>query len=240
MKICCIIPARYNSSRLPGKPLIKINNKELLLLTYNVANKVINEKDIYIFTDTKKISKRFKNIENIFVSKKPFLNGTERASHGIKYFKKNYSAAIILSCDNPFLNKNAIIEVIKSFKEIENDKRYCAGTIHCKNFEIKNDRNIAKIVVDNKNDVMYISRNQIPSKPVDNSFFYTHHGLFCIKIKFLKKYINLKNTPLQILEDNEWLKFLEHGYKIKSRLIKKFEREINTKQDLSYYRLKYK
>ena len=240
MKICCIIPARYNSSRLPGKPLLKINDKELLLLTYNVANKVINEKDIYIFTDTKKVLERFKNIKNIFVSQKKFLNGTERVSDGIKYLNKNYSAAVVLSCDNPFLNKNAITAATNSFKEIANDNRYCAGTVHCKNFEIKNDKNIAKLVVDSNNDVLFISRNQIPSKAINNDFFYTHHGLLCIKIKFLKKYIHLKNTPLQLSEDNEWLKFLEHGYKIKSRLIKKFAQEVNVKKDLSYYRNKYK
>ena len=67
MKICCIIPARYNSSRLPGKPLLKINNKELLLLTYNVAKKVIKKEDIYIFTESKLILHRFKSIKNIFL-----------------------------------------------------------------------------------------------------------------------------------------------------------------------------
>jgi len=239
MKICCIIPARYNSTRLPGKPLLKINNKELLWLTYNIARKVIKEDDIYIFTDSEKILSRFKNIKNIFVSKKLFFNGTERASHGVKYLKKNYDASVILSCDNPFLDKKAIIETIKSYKEIKNDGRYCAGTVHCKNNGVENNRNVAKLVADVNNDILYISRNFIPYKKINNKFFYTHHGLVCIKMKFLKKYIFLKNTPLQIAEDNEWLKFLELGYKIRTRLVKKIAQEVNVKKDLDYYRKKY-
>jgi 3-deoxy-manno-octulosonate cytidylyltransferase (CMP-KDO synthetase) len=240
MKICCIIPARYNSKRLPGKPLLKINNKELLSLTYKVVNKVIKVDDIYIFTDSKKILSRFENIKNIFMFKNKFLNGTERASYGVKYLKKKYSAAIILSCDNPFLNKKVIIDTIKSYNEIKNDNKYCASTVHCKNIGIESNKNIAKVVLDKNNDILYISRSQIPYKRINNKFFYTHHGPVCVKIKFLKKYIYLKNTPLQKIEDNEWLKFIESGYKIRSRLVKKIAQEINIKEDLSYYRSKYK
>ena len=240
MKICCIIPARYNSSRLPGKPLLKINNKELLLLTYNVAKKVIKKEDIYIFTESKLILHRFKSIKNIFLSSKFFLNGTERASYGAKHLKKKYDAAVVLSCDNPFLDKNIIVETIKSYKEIKNDDRYCGGTVHCKNVEVENNRNVAKLVTDQNNDILYMSRKQIPSNKIDNKFFLTHHGPVCVKIKSLQKYKYLKNTPLQIAEDNEWLKFIEHGYKIRSRRVKKIAQEINIKKDLNFYKKKLK
>jgi 3-deoxy-manno-octulosonate cytidylyltransferase (CMP-KDO synthetase) len=144
-----------------------------------------------------------------------------------------------LSCDNPFLDRKVIIETIKSYKEIKDDKRYFAGTVHCKNNDGGNNKNVAKLVADANNDILYISRNFIPHKKINNKFFYTHHGPVCIKIKFLKKYIFLKNTPLQIAEDNEWLKFLELGYKIRTRLVKKIAQEVNVKKDLDYYRKKY-
>ena len=85
-----------------------------------------------------------------------------------------------------------------------------------------------------------MSRSQIPSKKLQNNFFLTHHGLVCVKMNYLKKYKYLKNTPLQISEDNEWLKYIEHGYKMRSRLVKKIAQEINTKKDLIYYRNKYR
>jgi len=137
-----------------------------------------------------------------------------------------------------FLSKLSL-GTIKSYKEIKNDGRYCAGTVHCKNNGVENNRNVAKLVADVNNDILYISRNFIPYKKINNKFFYTHHGLVCIKMKFLKKYIFLKNTPLQIAEDNEWLKFLELGYKIRTRLVKKIAQEVNVKKDLDYYRKKY-
>tara|TARA_B100001094_G_C18140377_1_gene777496 strand:- start:131 stop:394 length:264 start_codon:yes stop_codon:yes gene_type:complete len=83
---------------------------------------------------------------------------------------------------------------------------------------------------------MYISRSNIPFYPIDNRFYFTHHGPVCIKIDHLRRYTKLKMTNLQKLEDNEWLNFIERGYKIKSLLVNKIYPEINTKSDLNYYR----
>lgn len=239
MSICCIIPARFNSSRLPGKPLLKINDKELLLLTYNNIKKVFKNSDIYIFTDSKKVTERFKNL-NIFFFNKFFLNGTDRASYGLKYIKKKYDAAFILSCDNPYLEKKAILDTLKTYNSIKKNDQFCAGTVHCKRVIKKNNKNIAKVVLSKDNDIMYISRKQIPSKKINNKYLYTHHGPVCVKMKYLKKYIHLKNTKNQILEDNEWLKFIDHGYKIKSRLTKNISLEVNVKEDLNFYKKKFR
>ena len=83
MPICCIIPARYNSKRLPGKPLLKIQKKEILLLTYEKAKKIFLEKNIYVFTDSTKVKKKLNTkIKNLIVFNKSFINGTSRASYG--------------------------------------------------------------------------------------------------------------------------------------------------------------
>ena len=99
---------------------------------------------------------------------------------------------------------------------------------------------MAKVVLNKNNDIMYISRSPIPYKFVNNKFFYTHHGIVLIKTIFLKKYLKLKNSPFQIAEDNEWLKFIECGYKIKSSIVNDISLEINTPEDLRFYRSKYK
>ncbi len=243
MKVCAIIPARYHSKRLPGKPLHKINKMEILLLTYNKVKKNINEKDIYIFTDSKIVIDRLKDkIKNILFIKGNFKNGTERASYGVKKIKEKYSAALLVSCDNPFIGKEAITKTLKAYKIIENNKDYCGSTVHLKNKDISimRNKNIAKAIISKNNDIMYLSRSQVPSKVLNNNFFYTHHGPVCLKINHLKRYLQMKSTPLQIAEDNEWLKYIESGYKIKSNLINKMATEINTIQDLKFYREKYK
>ena len=112
--------------------------------------------------------------------------------------------------------------------------------MHCKRVIKKNDRNIAKVVLNEKKDIMYLSRNQIPSQKINNKYLYTHHGPVCVKIKYLKKYFKLKNTYNQITEDNEWLKFIDHGYKIKSMLTKNISQEVNVKKDLNFYKKNFK
>ena len=93
MSICCIIPARYNSKRLPGKPLLKIKKKEILLLTYERAKKIFSDKDIYVFTDSTKVKKKLNTkIKNLIIFNKSFINGTSRASYGLRYIKKNTQA----------------------------------------------------------------------------------------------------------------------------------------------------
>ena len=67
---------------------------------------------------------------------------------------------------------------------------------------------------------------------------YSHHGPVCLKKEHLKNYKNLKNTNAQISEDNEWLKIIENGYKIKSILAKNITREINNKNDFKFYNKK--
>ena len=238
MSVCCIIPARYNSKRLPGKPLLKVKNQEILLLTYNQILKKFRKDDIYVFTDSKKVVNQLKtNIKNIIFFKKSFVNGTERASYGTRFLKKNYKAALLVSCDNPYIGNSAIKETLRNYKKIQNDKDYCGSTVHCKNTGDINNKNIEKIILDNRNDVIYISRSKIPYNN-KKSYFFSHHGPVCLKMKNLKDYIRMKNTNLQILEDNEWLKYIENGYKVRSSLIRKFQPEINTKLDLIRYRKK--
>jgi 3-deoxy-manno-octulosonate cytidylyltransferase (CMP-KDO synthetase) len=103
METCVIIPARYNSKRLFGKPLINIGGEPLLLKTYNKVLMFFNKKDVYITTDSEKVKKRFKKItKNIILTKNYCLNGTERCSFAINKIKKKYKYFIITSCDMPF------------------------------------------------------------------------------------------------------------------------------------------
>jgi 3-deoxy-manno-octulosonate cytidylyltransferase (CMP-KDO synthetase) len=239
MKLCVIIPARYKSKRLPGKPLLKIKKKELLLLTYEKIRKIFKEKDIYIFSESKLIKNHFKEkIKNIFISKGSFRNGTERAAYGVKKIKATYKAALIVSCDNPYISKESIKRCISAYKSIKNDNSYCGSTIHVKNYDkvIFNSKNIAKVALNKKSDIIYLTRSPIPKYLIKKRFFYTHHGPVCLKISLLKKYLLMKNTPFQLAEDNEWLKFIENGYKIKSFLVKKILPEVNTSKDLQFYR----
>ena len=111
-------------------------------------------------------------------------------------------------------------------------------TVHVKitDKKVLNNNNVAKIVTSKSNRVLYLSRNRIPSldKFVNGKFF-SHHGIVMLKKEVLKKYKYLKNTNLQIMEDNEWLKLIENDYLIKSYQTKEMHPEINTKKDLNNF-----
>lgn len=237
LKICAIIPARYNSKRLPGKPLLKIKNQEILYLTYLKVRKVFKPEDIYIFTESKKLKNLMKKkINNIFIVKGKFRNGTERSSAGLKYIKKKYNGNIIISCDNPYISLDSVNSTIDIFKKFYNDKNVACTTVHTKSSSMKKFKNkaVAKVVLNKFNDILYLSRSPIPS--LTKKYFYTHHGPVCFKNNILKKYNKLKFSNLQKDEDNEWLNLIFNGYKIKSKPVKNIPGEINTKEDLRTYR----
>ena len=236
-KICAVIPSRYNSKRLPGKPLLKIKDKEILYLTYLRVRKIFNEEDIYVFTESKFLKQRMQNkIKNIFVVKGNFKNGTERSSEGIKLIKKKYDGTLIVSCDNPHVSLISIKSTIKLFEKYYNDKNIACTTVHTKSSSVKKFKNksVAKVVLNKLNDIIYLSRSPIPS--LTKKYFFTHHGPVCIKNSILKNYLKLGYSNLQKSEDNEWLSLIYNGFKVKSKLIKNISREINTKEDLNFYR----
>tara|TARA_B100000989_G_scaffold296994_1_gene281532 strand:+ start:203 stop:949 length:747 start_codon:yes stop_codon:yes gene_type:complete len=236
-KIAVLIPARYNSKRIPKKPILKIGKDTLINKTFKNLLNCFNKKDIFVITDHKNIVKSLKPLtKNIIFSKKKFLNGTERCSYAIKYIRKNYDYFLIVSCDNPFLNKKLFSFIKKKIKYI--DSKTEALTIHTNISEKKaENENIAKILINKFNDVVYISRSKLPFvfKKNNKVKFFSHHGLVVFKKKLLINYKNLYLGQEQFAEDNEWLKLIFNNIKFKSYFYKNIEPEINTKKDLKKY-----
>lgn len=244
LKNCIIIPARYNSKRLFGKPLYKLKNgQSLIKMTLDKIKKKVKLEDIYVCTDNVLVKQEIESylINKPIVVKKKCLNGTERASYALSKIKRKYDYATIVSCDMPFMDPNVLLFIEKKSK-LKNNKYADGYTIHCnvKNEKIYKDKNVAKIVLTNSNRILYLSRGSIPNtKNFKSTKIFSHHGIVMLKWDVLKKYKNLSNSKLQISEDNEWLKLIENDFTIKSFLYKKLKPEINTKSDLNkIYKLK--
>ena len=239
MSICVIIPARVKSKRIPNKPLVKISKKDFLLLrTFKKIVKKIAQEDIYIATDSKKVLISMKRYsKNIILISRNCLNGTERCSYALEKIKKKYKYYLIVSCDMPFLNNKIFAFFIKKIKALKN---FDGITIHANitDPKILNNKSVAKITLKKNNIVENISRLKIKN----NKKNFSHHGLVLLKRKVLLNYKRIKNTALQLKEDNEWLKLIENKYKIFSFLNNSIKPEINTKNDLKKYfpiRFKY-
>ena len=214
---CIIIPARYKSSRFPGKPLIKILEKSMIIRVAELACKTIEKKDVYIATDDDKIKKEI--INNGFQCIKTFkeaLTGTDRVAIASK--KLNYKFFINIQGDEPLIDPKDIqkcIDLKKRFPEY-----IINGYCHIGKDEKVDSKNIPKLVTDHNNNLLYISRGLIPSQKENNlinpNFYKKQVCIYGFTKKELEKFHGFgKKTKLEELEDIEILRFLELGLKVK-------------------------
>ena len=214
---CIIIPARYKSSRFPGKPLIKILEKSMIIRVAELACKTIEKKDVYIATDDDKIKKEI--INNGFQCIKTFkeaLTGTDRVAIASK--KLNYKFFINIQGDEPLIDPKDIqkcIDLKKRFPEY-----IINGYCHIGKDEKVDSKNIPKLVTDHNNNLLYISRAIIPShkesKLINHNYYKKQVCIYGFTKKELEKFHGFgKKTNLEELEDIEILRFLELGLKVK-------------------------
>ncbi len=239
MSICIIIPARVRSRRIPNKPLINITNKDFLLLrTFKKITKKFPKEDVFIATDSNKvISSMKKYTQNYLLINKNCLNGTERCSYALEKIKKKYKFCIIVSCDMPFLDDKIFSFFKKKVKVLKN---FDGITVHANitNPKLLFNKTVAKITLKKNKMIESISRSMIKKNNKKN---FTHHGIVLLRRKVLLDYKKMKNTPLQLKEDNEWLKLIENRYKIFSFLNRLLKPEINTESDLKkFFPIKFK
>ena len=243
MKICFIIPARYHSTRLPGKPLLKINDKTIISLVFEQAKKSKYSQDIYVTTDDDRIIEEIGK-DNCIKITEDCLNGTERICYALKKINKQYDIIVNIQGDEPFIDPQNIDYVIDRYLQYQNEDNLVCSTIH--NIMNKDDiinRNIGKLVLDKYNNIMYCSRSMIPGNKdgiPQNIDYFEHIGVFVFKASYLDEYITHPNTHCMLAEDIEWLKIIEMGYKIKSFQIPGIhEIGINTQEDYRYLKKKY-
>lgn len=245
----CFIPARYASSRLPGKPLLEINHKTIIQRVHEQVQKCKNVDKIIVLTD----DKRIKNTVNDFGGECHItgdcLNGTSRIVNFM--CDKNVDCDLVINVqgDEPFINPANIDACIENFvKKSDSNPDMKCSTLHfkhCEEEEVRK-RSNGKLVLDKNNNIMYGSRNIIPGmKKVDydgKTIYHGHIGIFVYDKEYLLKDYLKSNTPYQLAEDIEWLKILEDGYKINSVLVDKdsHERGVDTQEDYDYLEEKYK
>jgi len=226
-----IIPARYDSKRLPGKPLLDIKGTPMIVRTFNQCIKVVPRSKILVATDDSRIKKicELKNINTIMTSKK-CLTGTDRIAEVAKKFKKDFY--INVQGDEPICNPKDIKNIIEYAKKHPN--------VIINGFtEIKEERqfyspNTPKVVFDNDYNLIYMSRSAIPSnKKKEFIKAWRQVCIYSFSYKSLKDYTSVKKkTTIESIEDLESIRFLELGYKIKMLKMSDKSVAVDTKEDL--------
>mgnify|MGYP001277924062 CR=1 FL=1 len=214
---CIIIPARFKSSRFPGKPLIRILGKSMIVRVAELACKIIEKEDIYIATDDDKIKKEIiDNGYQCIKTEEEALTGTDRVALASE--KLDYKFFINIQGDEPLIDPKDIqkcINLKKNFPEY-----VINGYCHIGKNEDVYSKNIPKLITDQNNNLLYISRGIIPShKESELINPYCYKKQVCI-YGFTKKELEKfhcfgRKTNLEALEDIEILRFLELGMKVK-------------------------
>lgn len=211
-----VIPARFASSRFPGKMLAKILDKSLIQHTFENAKRARSIKNILIACDDQRIMKHAKEIgAEAILTPKNSPNGTTRVYQALKKVKNVDPHAIIINVqgDEPILNPRSIDKLCRL---LENNPEIKMATLVTPIFDLNliTNSSIVKCVFDQENNALYFSRSPIPFLR-NKGQTYQHIGVYAFRYDFLEKYCKLRPTLLQKAEDLEQLKVLEHGYKIR-------------------------
>ncbi len=241
-KIVGVIPARYGSTRFPGKPLAVLEGKSMIRRVYEQSYYAKYLDDVIVATDDKRILEEvWKFGGKAVLTSKKHKSGTDRIIEAIKGF--NCSIVVNIQGDEPFIKPEVIDSAVEPL--IKNPKINVA-TLAVRLKENIEDTNKVKVVIDNNNFALYFSRSVIPnnSRATGKTLFYKHLGLYVYRKSFLLKFAKEKQSPLEISEKLEQLRMLSMGEKIKVVITKEDSISIDTLQDFkmakSYLKKKVK
>ena len=232
MSFVVIIPARYRSSRLMGKPLIKFKGVPMIVRTYMQCIKAVNKKYVYVATDDKRIKEVCeKNNIKVVMTSKNCLTGTDRVYEASKHLHaKTY---INVQGDEPLFNPKDLSKLIKEARKYPRD----VITGYCEISDKKQfyDLNVPKVILSRDSFIIYASRAPVPSNK-KNKFIKAWRQICAYsfpKEKLKIFYQVKKKTQIEKIEDIEYLRFLELGIKLRGLKMSKKSIAVDTKEDVA-------
>lgn len=242
MNILGIIPARYQSSRFPGKPLALIGEKTMIQQVYEQASKSKHLSKVVVATDDTRIAVEVKTFGGeVFLTSSDHINGTSRCYEVYEEINRQhpdfYGGIVNIQGDEPYIDPDQIDMLCKLLKEQNAEIATLAKVINTEE-ELFNP-NVVKLVFNKNNEVVYFSRNPIPfvrnydkKEWIKKHTFYKHIGIYGFKTAIFDEINKLKASELELAESLEQLKWLENDYKIKVDITEIESFGIDTPEDL--------
>lgn len=239
MKFIAIIPARYESSRFPGKPLVDMDGKPMIQRVYEQVKKSIN--DVYVATDDERIMVAVESFGGKTVmTSVDHRSGTDRCNEAYKKIGQPFDVVLNIQGDEPFINP----EQIDILKACFTDSSVEIATL-VKPFDKNTEHNVLKnpstpkVVISEKLEAIYFSRSIIPflrdaqeANWASLHTFYKHIGIYGYRTDVLKQITQLLPGVLEQAESLEQLRWIENGYKIKVGITTFETIGIDTPEDL--------
>lgn len=232
MKIIGIIPARYGSTRFPGKPLVDIKGKTMIQHVYEKVLHTGLFHAVVVATDDTRILKEVQSFNgNVLMTSENHQSGTDRCAEVLEKLEETFDVVINIQGDEPFIEEEQLSKVIELFK----DETTQIGTVvkRIDDTQDVDNPNRVKVVFNKKGAALYFSRSAIPYNKNNTKInYYKHIGLYGYRYMVLKEIATLPPSPLELQESLEQLRWLENGYSIKVAETNKEAKAIDTEEDL--------
>lgn len=218
MKCIGIIPARYASSRFPGKPLIDLKGKSMIQRVYEGASKSSLLSDVIVATDDERIFQEVQRFGGKVVMTSPdHKTGTDRCGEVAK--ELDADVVINIQGDEPLIDFRQLDQVLRAFE----DPAVHIATLGIADVspEDKANPNRIKLVLNHVNDALYFSRSAVPNEHHSSETdredfpFYRHIGVYAYRKETLMKLVNLAPTRLEKIESLEQLRWMFYGFPIR-------------------------
>ena len=232
MKITCVIPARYASTRLPGKPLRDIAGKQMVVRVYERARKARRIDTVIVATDDERIKKVVEDAGgSAMMTSSDHQTGTDRLAE-VAAALEGVDVIINVQGDEPLIEPAIIDELAELFVADSELQMATVRTPLTDEAAIDNPNNV-KVVTDRSGNALYFSRSRIPFARNGGWTVYQHIGIYAYRRDFLLEYASMPQTPLELSESLEQLRALENGYTIRVITAEKAFIGVDTEEDLA-------
>jgi len=240
MKILGVIPARFASTRFPGKPLAVISGKPMIQWVYERTSKVFEH--VYVATDDERIQKAAEAFGGrVVMTSTSHQSGTDRCAEALGTIEKitniKFDIVVNIQGDEPFIQPGQLKKVASCF----NDPSVQIATL-VKQFSNSEDifnPNSPKVILNRKDEAIYFSRSVITFiRGKENGVwqnthpFFKHIGLYAYRCDILREITKLVQSPLELAESLEQLRWIENGYRIKVEKTEMDTLSVDTPEDL--------
>ena len=225
-----IIPARYESTRLPGKPVIEIHGKTLIEHVYRRVQRAESIDRILVATDDERIIRVVEKFGgNATMTRLDHQSGTDRLAEAAMHLPDD-ALVVNIQGDEPLIEADFIDRAVAA--ACHRDSQMVTLMTPLRDPEAIADPNRVKVVVDRNGFALYFSRAPIPSSGTT----FLHLGLYVYRVEFLRAFAKLDRTPLEISERLEQLRALEHGFRIRVVEVEGESWGIDTPADLEKFK----
>lgn len=243
MKFLGIIPARYASSRFPGKPLADMLGKPMIQRVYERAQMALGDDKVVVATDDRRIADAVAAFGGRAVmTSEAHRSGTDRCFEAYRNVASDADVVVNIQGDEPFIDPGQIRLLMNCFTEAPETS--IATLVRPfgpdDSFETLANHNRPKVVVDNDGNALYFSRSVIPyvrnAAPDTwsaDTTFYSHIGLYAYRADVLARIVTLQQSTLELAESLEQLRWLSNGYRIRTAVTNTATIGIDTPEDMA-------